>query len=188
MNTLKDRVAVITGAGRGIGREHALLFAAEGAKVAFVYLGSQPAAESLTQAGYTLGTPEYMAPEQCIGANVDGRTDVYACGVLMYEALTGDLPIRGKNRRELLDLQQRQVPKPMRARRPDLPIPAELDVAVMRCLRKRMADRPQSADELERMLEQIPTEGLPSSYEPSVQRRGPRLATKTVPAIQTPKV
>jgi len=41
-------------------------------------------AESLTQAGYTLGTPEYMAPEQCIGATVEGRTDIYALGVLMY--------------------------------------------------------------------------------------------------------
>src|SRR6202023_1353768 len=67
-------------------------------------------AESLTQAGYTLGTPEYMAPEQCIGANVEARTDLYAFGVVMYEALTGELPINSNNRRELLDLHQRQVP------------------------------------------------------------------------------
>ena len=65
------------------------------------------AAESLTQAGYTLGTPEYMAPEQCIGAAVEGRTDIYALGVLMYEALTGELPIVAPSRRELLDLHQR---------------------------------------------------------------------------------
>ena len=50
-------------------------------------------AESLTQQGYTLGTPEYMAPEQCIGARVEPRTDLYAFGVLMYEALTGEIPI-----------------------------------------------------------------------------------------------
>ncbi|MDF2697320.1 MAG: serine/threonine protein kinase, partial [Labilithrix sp.] len=61
-------------------------------------------AESLTQAGYTLGTPEYMAPEQCIGANVVAQTDIYAFGVLMYEALTGELPIIAQSRRELLDL------------------------------------------------------------------------------------
>ena len=71
-------------------------------------------AESLTQTGYTLGTPEYMAPEQCIGANVEPRTDIYALGVLMYEALTGELPISAQSRRELLDLHQRQVPTPMR--------------------------------------------------------------------------
>ena len=84
-------------------------------------------AESLTQTGYTLGTPEYMAPEQCIGAQVEPRTDIYALGVMMYEALTGELPIVAQNRRELLDLHQRQIPTPMRQRRPDLPIPEALD-------------------------------------------------------------
>jgi serine/threonine-protein kinase len=141
------------------------------------------AAESLTQAGYTLGTPEYMAPEQCIGASVDGRTDVYACGVLMYEALTGELPIRGRNRRELLDLHQRQAPQSLRARRPDLPLPPELDAAVMRCLRKRMSDRPATAGELEQMLSAIPLEGLPDRYPPDVSRRPSRSATRTLKAV-----
>ena len=81
------------------------------------------AAESLTQEGYTLGTPEYMAPEQCIGANVEPRTDLYAFGVLMYEALTGDLPIVARTRRELLELHQRQIPPTLNQRRPDLEIP-----------------------------------------------------------------
>src|SRR6202021_706562 len=96
------------------------------------------AAESLTQGGYTLGTPEYMAPEQCIGAAVEARTDIYALGVLMYEALTGELPIIAQSRRELLDLHQRQMPHPMRVRRADLPIPEDLDQAVMKCLRKSL--------------------------------------------------
>ena len=157
------------------------------AKVLDFGMSKLGAAESLTQAGYTLGTPEYMAPEQCIGGSVDGRTDVYACGVLMYEALTGELPIRGKNRRELLDLQQRQVPKSLRVRRPDLPIPPELDAAVMRCLRKRMSDRPASAAELERLLEQIPTAGLPLAYPPDVSRKGPRTPAKTVSVMPTPR-
>lgn len=131
------------------------------------------AAESLTQTGYTLGTPEYMAPEQCIGANVEPRTDLYALGVLMYEALTGELPITAANRRDLLDLHQRQVPTPMRQRRPDLPIPEELDAAVMKCLKKRMTERPKSATELEQMLMAIPTEGLPLAYPPGTSRKGP---------------
>ena len=103
-------------------------------------------AESLTQAGYTLGTPEYMAPEQCIGANVVAQTDLYAFGVLMYEALTGELPIIAQSRRELLDLHQRQIPMPMRQRRPDLDIPDALDSVVMKCLKKRINDRPKSAE------------------------------------------
>jgi eukaryotic-like serine/threonine-protein kinase len=121
-------------------------------------------AESLTQAGYTLGTPEYMAPEQCIGANVVSQTDLYAFGVLMYEALTGELPIVAQSRRELLDLHQRQIPVPMRQRRPDLDIPEQLDQVVMKCLKKRINDRPKSAEELEAMLAAIPLEGLLTSY------------------------
>lgn len=125
-------------------------------------------AESLTQAGYTLGTPEYMAPEQCIGANVVPQTDLYAFGVLMYEALTGELPIVAQSRRELLDLHQRQVPVPMRQRRPDLDIPEALDAVVTKCLKKRINDRPKSAEELEAALAAIPLAGLPTSYD----RRG----------------
>ncbi len=135
------------------------------AKVLDFGMSKLTSAESLTQAGYTLGTPEYMAPEQCIGAPVEPRTDLYAFGVVMYEALTGALPIHSPNRRELLDLHQRQIPKPMRVRRPDLPIPAELDVAVMMCLRKKQGERPRDARELEQMLAAIDTTDLPTSYE-----------------------
>jgi len=135
-------------------------------------------AESLTQAGYTLGTPEYMAPEQCIGAAVEARTDLYALGVLMYEALTGELPISSPSRRELLDLHQRQTPMSMRTRRPDLPIPEALDAAVMKCLRKKPYDRPASAHELESMLAAIPLDGLPLYYSANVARkRTPRART-----------
>lgn len=146
-------------------------------------------AESLTQAGYTLGTPEYMAPEQCIGANVVPQTDLYAFGVLMYEALTGELPITAQSRRELLDLHQRQVPTPMRQKRPDLEIPQQLDEIVMKCLKKRINDRPKSAEDLEQMLAAIPLEGLPTTYDR--RRRAPAAApvtalddsTGTLPAL-----
>lgn len=134
------------------------------AKVLDFGMSKLHSAENLTQEGYTLGTPEYMAPEQCIGAAVEPRTDLYALGVLMYETLTGELPIQAKNRRDLLDLHQQQIPRPMRERRPELPIPEALDEAVLRCLQKRIQDRPRDARELERMLAAIPTEGLPTAY------------------------
>jgi serine/threonine-protein kinase len=130
-------------------------------------------AETLTQDGYTLGTPEYMSPEQCIGAPVEPRTDLYAFGVLMYEALTGEIPIQGRNRRELLELHQRAVPTSMRERRPDLDIAPELDAVVMACLRKRAAERPTSARQLERMLAAIPTDGLLPEYPTGTPRRAP---------------
>ena len=143
------------------------------AKVLDFGMSKLATAESLTQTGYTLGTPEYMAPEQCIGAQVEPRTDIYALGVLMYEALTGELPIVAQNRRELLDLHQRQIPTPMRQRRPDLPIPEELDLGVMKCLKKRINERPTSAAELEQMLAAIPLEGLPKAYPQGTSRRAP---------------
>ena len=135
-------------------------------------------AESLTQTGYTLGTPEYMAPEQCIGAQVEPRTDIYALGVMMYESLTGELPIVAQNRRELLDLHQRQIPTPMRQRRSDLPIPEALDLAVMKCLKKRLNERPRSAAELEQLLAAVPLDGLPRAYPPGTSRRSSASAKK----------
>ena len=144
-------------------------------------------AESLTQAGYTLGTPEYMAPEQCIGANVVSQTDLYAFGVLMYEALTGELPIVAQSRRELLDLHQRQIPVPMRQRRPDLDIPDALDQVVMKCLKKRINDRPKSAEELEAMLAAIPLEGMLTSYPTRPKRTAPviKADSGTIPALSS---
>jgi len=144
-------------------------------------------AESLTQAGYTLGTPEYMAPEQCIGANVVAQTDLYAFGVLMYEALTGELPIIAQSRRELLDLHQRQIPVPMRQRRADLDIPEALDQVVMKCLKKRINDRPKSAEELEAMLAAIPLDGLPVTHGALPRRSQPVPAmtedSRIIPAL-----
>ena len=153
------------------------------AKVLDFGMSKLTTAESLTQAGYTLGTPEYMAPEQCIGANVVPQTDLYAFGVLMYEALTGELPIIAQSRRELLDLHQRQIPVPMRQRRPDLDIPEALDAVVMKCLKKRINDRPKSAEELEAALAAIPLEGLPTSYDRRPRRAPAEEPNQTVPAM-----
>jgi len=155
------------------------------AKVLDFGMSKLASAESLTQAGYTLGTPEYMAPEQCIGAQVESRTDIYALGVLMYEALTGELPIVAQSRRDLLDLHQRQIPTPMRQRRPDLPIPEALDAAVMRCLKKRLNERPKSAAQLEQMLAAVPLDGTPAVYPPGTARRAPSSTAATTPVEAT---
>ncbi len=149
------------------------------AKVLDFGMSKLTSAESLTQAGYTLGTPEYMAPEQCIGAPVEPRTDLYAFGVLMYEALTGELPIQAPSRRELLDMHQRQVPDPMRVRRPDLDIPEALDEVVLKCLKKKIQDRPKDAAALEAMLAAIPLDGLPKQYPPGVGRKKSKLPPAT---------
>lgn len=127
--------------------------------------------EALTEAGFTLGTPEYMSPEQCVGAPVDARSDIYAMGVVMYEALTGELPIVAEDRRRLLELHQQKVPEGIRARRPDLGFSESLEQVVAACLRKRPAERPRTARDVADMLRGIPSSELPRFYPPESYRR-----------------
>lgn len=145
------------------------VFLCEGGNVKVLDFGMSKLAEeeTLTQEGYTLGTPEYMSPEQCVGGPVDARSDVYAFGVLMYEALTGDLPFHGKTRQALLEHHQRSTPRPMRLARPDLDIPEELDRIVMACLKKHPFDRPQTAQQLERLLAAVPPLTIMHEYPPN---------------------
>ncbi len=87
----------------------------------------------LTGGGLTIGTPHYMAPEQCTGDAVDGRTDVYALGVVLYRMLTGRLPFEGPAVAVMLAHASR-TPEPPSTH---VPVPAALDALVMRCLAKR---------------------------------------------------
>jgi len=130
------------------------IFLCEGGIVKVLDFGMSKLAqeESLTQDGYTLGTPEYMSPEQCVGSALDARSDIYAFGVLIYEALTGSLPFRARNRQALLEHHQRSKPRPMRQLRKDLNLPEELDRIVLSCLAKSPADRPADAQVLEHAL------------------------------------
>lgn len=142
------------------------IFLCEGGAVKVLDFGMSKLAqeEALTQDGYTLGTPEYMSPEQCVGDQIDARCDIYAFGVLMYEALTGELPFRAKNRQTLLEHHQRSRPRPMRLVRSDLNIPPELDAIVLSCLAKKPADRPQDAQILELQLASLPPNSVLHEY------------------------
>lgn len=115
-------------------------------------MGKFAGAADLTETGYTLGTPEYMSPEQCLGSHLDGRSDVYSLGVLLYQSLTGELPFRTGNRRDLLNMHQSVDPTSMGSARPDLAIPKSLDDLVLRCLAKDPDDRPPTAEALAKAL------------------------------------
>ncbi len=62
-------------------------------------------AEKLTMTGQLFGSPPYMSPEQCRGFNLDARTDIYSMGCVMFEALTGRVPIRGQSVLETIMMQ-----------------------------------------------------------------------------------
>lgn len=91
---------------------------------------------AMTRAGDLIGTPQYMAPEQIRGEQVDGRTDVYALGAMLYEMITGRLPFEGPTVMAILSKHLTDTPQPPTVRRPDLGLPPVLDGLVMSALAK----------------------------------------------------
>lgn len=102
-----------------------------------------------------LGTPHYISPEQARGMPLDGRTDIYALGVTMYRAATGDLPFRSSDWYELARLHVEEPPPPPRSKRPELSKPFER--IILTCLAKDREERYLSAaalaDELDTLLD-----------------------------------
>ncbi len=108
-----------------------------------------------TIAGFnmTIGTPHYVSPEQAQGRPMDGRSDIYALGVTMYRAVTGDLPFRSADWFELARMHVEDAPPPPSQRRPG--VSRRLERVILRCLAKHPDDRYASAEALLDDLEQI---------------------------------
>ncbi len=118
--------------------------------------GPAATSASLTQAGGSIGTPAYMAPEQAIGAEVDQRADIYAWGVLAYELLMGAHPFAGKaNAAQMIAAHLSEVPLPLTQR--NAALPAALSDLVLRCLEKDAARRPANAEEVLQILDGVAT-------------------------------
>lgn len=94
-----------------------------------------------------LGTAAYSSPEQIRGAAVDGRSDLYSTGVLLYQLLTGHLPFEGGRRASLAAHLTQAAPR-FREVNPEVSVPAEVERLVLSCLEKDADDRPRSAREL----------------------------------------
>ncbi len=104
--------------------------------------------EDLTQAGLFMGSPKYMSPEQIQGEHVDGRCDVYALGVLLYEMVTGHVPYeRAKQLDTLLSHVNDPLPG-LREKKADLQISELLESVILKCLMKNPADRFTGMDEV----------------------------------------
>ncbi len=109
----------------------------------------------LTSTGMVLGSTHYLSPEHIIGKNLDGRSDVFCLGTLLYEASTGILPFRGSNSSTILYKIVHFDPQPPHEVRSDLH-PAFSSV-IMKCLRKAAADRYQKCEEIEKEIVEIQT-------------------------------
>jgi eukaryotic-like serine/threonine-protein kinase len=107
-----------------------------------------------TQENTVHGTPAFMAPEQAMGPEFDGRADIYATGCLAYWLLTGKFVFTAETSLGLI-LQHARTPPPPPSTRTERRIPRALDDLVLACLAKDPADRPQSARELSLRLAEM---------------------------------
>jgi serine/threonine-protein kinase len=123
-----------------------------------------PAHTPITKAGMVFGTPEYMAPEQALGQAVDGRADLYALGIILYEMLSGSRPFSSQSQVGILGQQLSKAPPKISERAPGIIVPPAVEAVAMKLLGREAAERYQSAaevvDVINRLLAPIPGRGI----------------------------
>ena len=127
---------------------------------------------AMTQAGDMLGTPQYMAPEQIRAEQIDGRTDVYALGCLLYEMVTARLPFEGPTIMALLSKHLMENPPIPSQRRPELGIPPAIDELIMTAIAKDPNARPQTmeifGEQINALLAALPADPNASAQQSAV--------------------
>jgi eukaryotic-like serine/threonine-protein kinase len=115
---------------------------------------------SLTSTGTTLGSLNYMPPEQVRGEAADARSDLYSFGISLYELLTGKLPFQGDSQYSLMTAQLNQQPPSPISLRAD--VPPALNEIILMAMAKEPGERFQSADAFCNALKSVPVSALPS--------------------------
>ncbi len=156
---------------------------------------SRQTQNAMTQAGDMLGTPQYMAPEQIKGEAIDGRTDIYALGCILYEMVTARLPFEAPTIMAMLSKHLLEMPFAPSQRRPDLELSPAIDHVVMSALQKDPNARPANmevyAEMLAGALAQLPAETVPSQPGPTSHLRSavlPQAVVTPTAAVPTPHV
>jgi serine/threonine protein kinase len=108
------------------------------------------AAIKLTRTGSVVGTPQYMSPEHCLGEELDGRSDIYSLGIVLFEMLTGVVPFDSPTPTAIVIKHVNDQPPPPRALNPN--ISPSVESVALRALEKRRDARPQTAGEMAKEL------------------------------------
>jgi serine/threonine-protein kinase len=132
----------------------------------------RPGSVILTREGMVFGTPEFMSPEQAQGHSLDGRSDIYSLGVIMYEMLTGKLPFDAKQPMEFIRHHVDTAPIPLSERAPGRGFPPGLEDALMRALAKAPDARYPSAAAFGDALRNV-SEGKPDAQAPEQRSATP---------------
>jgi serine/threonine protein kinase len=148
------------------------------------------AASNLTQTGSVMGTPHYMSPEQCLGEELDSRSDIYSLGIVLYEMLAGVVPFNSPMSTAVVVQHVNQAPPPLRTI--NLSISPAVEAVVMHALAKQRQERPQSATAL---AEELRTAVSPTpSFATQQPTSTPTFATQapsfsnSQPTVQAPTV
>ena len=117
--------------------------------------------DTFTQVGTCLGTPAYMSPEQAAGETVDGRSDIYALGCVLYEMLVGEPPFTGPNAQAVIAKRFVQLPADVLGLREG--IPRTVARALQKALARTPIDRHHTAGELLAALTEVEATSQPSA-------------------------
>jgi serine/threonine-protein kinase len=126
----------------------------------------------LTNQGAIIGTPHYMAPEQCQGKTADHRADIYSVGILLYRMIAGRVPFDGDKWLEVLSQQVHAEPVPPSKHLPAGALPRALEAVILKAMHKDPAQRFQSMREMMQAVGDAMTESVLHSMEPPLPDAG----------------
>ena len=133
---------------------------------------------NMTQAGTVMGTPSYMSPEQIMGLPIDGRSDLFSAGVILYQFLTGERPFSGSATATMHKVLEEDPLPPSRF---NVQIPGAIDAVVRKALAKRPDERYQNADEFATALRAALTSPAQSTPAEGTVLAAPSDATQLAP-------
>ena len=144
----------------------------------------------LTQAGFVLGTPLYMSPEQVAGEELDPRSDLYSLALVVYEMLTCALPFDGSTTQSQMVKRLLEPPKPLSLAKPQLALPPAVESVIMRALARKPEDRHSTTTQFAEALERAAQSEPITKPQPRVvtsPQQGPTKQTTNPPVDNRPR-